>query len=769
MHGKIEILAPAGDYDTFIAVINSGADAVYLGLSDFNARMKADNFTSGNIENVVDYAHRYDVKVYVTVNIIIKDDEYKKLYDLIMAAVKAKVDAFIVQDVGVAVFLKEHFPGICLHASTQMGIHNVKGALMAKQLGVKRIVLSRETTLEDIKEIYEKTGLEIEYFVQGALCVAFSGNCYMSSFNNGNSGNRGRCLQLCRLKYDAFENNKYLNSGYLLSPRDLCLIKNIEELENAGVCSFKIEGRLRRKGYGATSVAIYRQALDLYYQEKKLSFEDSILSLKQVFSRGDFNYNAYLTNDIKEPIINKENQNHIGIKIGKSISCTPFKNIYCIELYSVHSLRMGDGLKFIDKNNKEIASIGIGNVDTLKDNHYRIYSKNKVPNGMDMYLTLNSSLEDYYLSLKRKVDISLSCYAYPNSPLVIYASKGNVEVAYTSDYIVQQAVNKPTSKDEIVTQLGKLGDTIYSCSDIKVECENVFLPKSVINDCRRNAISLLEKALKEKEEDKYKVKILPYSNLSTYNFPSMTQNILIVNERTSLDIIEYFLNLNYLIAYSFLDFINAEQFLQNINYDFAINLPNILNKKDLQIIDKLLNKYPNITLVANNISHLVYASKYNLIAGLGLNIISNRALNVYLNIGCKNAILSLETPVKVLNENTNSLYYCVGKNTLMNFAHCPYKVNYHNTCSNCTFNDSLSYKGENKEIHRIRRIKLSKCYFELLNSKCLNTYHKINNLKVIDIRELNDEEILNLYNVIEGQKRNITSIDSIGLLKIEIK
>ena len=277
---KMELLAPAGNFESLYAAINAGCDAVYLGLDDFNARIKAENFNTTNIYDVVRYAHLRDVKVYVTLNIIIKDDEYSSLLRMIKETIKANVDAYIIQDLGVASFLKSHFPNICLHASTQMGIHNVQGAQVAKELGFTRIVLSRETKLEDIKEIKEKTNLEIEYFIQGALCVSFSGNCYLSSFKTLNSGNRGRCQQLCRLKYQAFNGDTFINSGYLISPRDLSLIKNISLLKEAGVDSLKIEGRLRRKGYVATTVSTYRKVLDIFKNENinmNISYDEEIL------------------------------------------------------------------------------------------------------------------------------------------------------------------------------------------------------------------------------------------------------------------------------------------------------------------------------------------------------------------------------------------------------------------------------------------------------------------------------------------------------------
>lgn len=210
----LELLAPAGDMESFDVAVASGADAVYLGLDNFNARMKAQNFDCDNIAQVVSRAHFYGVKVYVTINTILQNCEFKELIELVKASIDAKVDAFLVQDLGVCKVLKETFDGICLHASTQLGVHNLYGAKVAEKAGFSRVVLSREAKLEDIIEIKNNTNLEIEYFVQGALCIAFSGNCYLSSKEQGASGNRGLCKQMCRLPYRAEVQGKSCD-GYL--------------------------------------------------------------------------------------------------------------------------------------------------------------------------------------------------------------------------------------------------------------------------------------------------------------------------------------------------------------------------------------------------------------------------------------------------------------------------------------------------------------------------------------------------------------------------
>ena len=225
---NLEILAPAGNPSALKTAINHCANAVYLGLQNFNARISADNFTTDNIASYVNFAHKFGVKVYVTVNTLVNNSEMPELIETVRSAVNAHVDAFLVQDFGIASVLFKCFPGINLHASTQMGVHNLYGAQMAEKMGFTRVVLSREAKLEDIKQIKQHTNLEIEYFVQGALCIAFSGNCYFSGMMQDDSGNRGRCKQYCRMKYSANFNTKDNTEKYLLSARDLCLLKNLE-------------------------------------------------------------------------------------------------------------------------------------------------------------------------------------------------------------------------------------------------------------------------------------------------------------------------------------------------------------------------------------------------------------------------------------------------------------------------------------------------------------------------------------------------------------
>ena len=253
----LEVLAPVGNIPSLKAAICAGADAVYLGLDLFNARIKANNFNKDNISTWVDYCHLFGVKVYLTFNTNIKQSERDIFASYVDIAAKAGVDAFIVTDLGCLDILKRY--DIPLHGSTQIGVHNLAGAKVLEDLGFTRVVLARETLSSDIAEIRKNTKLEIEHFVHGALCVCFSGACLMSSMMSGDSGNRGRCNQPCRLKYSSSFSSK---ESYLLSPKDQCLIDKVKELSGLGVDSLKIEGRLKQPHYVGEVVSEYSKAVE---------------------------------------------------------------------------------------------------------------------------------------------------------------------------------------------------------------------------------------------------------------------------------------------------------------------------------------------------------------------------------------------------------------------------------------------------------------------------------------------------------------------------
>lgn len=290
---KTELLAPAGSYEAFRAGLNAGADAFYLGGERFGARAYADNFDREILLRTIDEAHLFGKKIYLTVNTLFKDDEIDELYDYLFPYYRQGLDAVIIQDIGALKLVSECFPDMHIHASTQMTVTGYEGAAFLESLGVKRVVPARELSLYEIGKIRENTSLEIECFVHGALCYCYSGQCLMSSFIGGRSGNRGRCAQPCRLPYRVYDGKKLLSadtSAYALNTKDICLINDIPKLIEAGITSFKIEGRMKRPEYTAGVAAIYKKYIDRYYEAKETgeaSWEDYKF-LESLFNRDGF-------------------------------------------------------------------------------------------------------------------------------------------------------------------------------------------------------------------------------------------------------------------------------------------------------------------------------------------------------------------------------------------------------------------------------------------------------------------------------------------------
>ncbi len=301
-----ELLAPA-NLNTLEAAVINGADAVYLGGNMFSARKSAKNFDISELERAVDYCHLHNTKVYLTVNTLIADDEIKEFYDFVFDTASLGVDAFIVQDIGVANLIKTTIPEVPLHASTQMTVHNLGGAQLAKEFGFKRVVLARELLKQEIELISKESGIETEVFVHGALCVSYSGQCLMSSLIGGRSGNRGACAQPCRLPYKLYKDDTLVKSGYLLNTKDLSLAQKIPELIASGVSSFKIEGRMKDENYVTASVSVFRKCID----KNIPSSDEDIKMLENAFSRGGFTQGFYETSSLASKMRTERGNNDV--------------------------------------------------------------------------------------------------------------------------------------------------------------------------------------------------------------------------------------------------------------------------------------------------------------------------------------------------------------------------------------------------------------------------------------------------------------------------
>ncbi|MFA5524187.1 MAG: U32 family peptidase [Tissierellales bacterium] len=509
MINKIELLAPVGSIESLHAAVENGADAVYLGGKMFNARQYASNFSDEDLKKAVEYAHLREVKVYVTVNILLDDTELKEVIDYLIFLYNIDVDALIVQDLGLVRIIRQLLPDIEIHASTQMTINNYLGVQFLEGLGFKKVVLAREVSIDEIKYIKEKTNIQLETFIHGALCVCYSGQCLMSSMIGSRSGNRGRCAQPCRMAYSIVnvETNKTISpkfeEKYVLSPRDLNTIEHLDEIIDSGIVSLKIEGRMKKPEYVAIIVDRYRKELDrvLGKHSQRLTEKD-YRDMEQVFNRGFTK--GYLIGDYGKDLISFDKPNNRGILIGEVVKID--KGLMHIKLED--ELRKGDGIEIINKSGKGYGQIVDNlfeyNETTEKGNKGKII-RLKLANGVEVgskvyktfNLLLNTTAEETYKSKDnfKKTQINMAVELKIGKPAKLIIWKDQDYITVTSEEVVEKGIKLSLDNEKILKQINKLGDTPYITenNDIELE-EGAMVPVSVLNGLRRKGIEELNKS-----------------------------------------------------------------------------------------------------------------------------------------------------------------------------------------------------------------------------------------------------------------------------------
>lgn len=506
---KPELLAPAGGMEAFMAAVENGADAIYLGARAFSARGYASNFSEEELENAIDYAHLRGVKIYVTVNTLLKEGEMEGALILLSRLREMGVDAIIIQDLGLISLSRKYLPDLPLHASTQMTLHNSEGVRFVKDLGIERVVLSREVSLEEIKKIKERSVVEIEVFIHGALCISYSGQCLLSSLIGGRSGNRGYCAQPCRKKYRLYCDGKQIKTSgsYLLSPKDLNTNSGLGAIIESGIESFKIEGRMKRPEYVAGVVRIYRHLIDRYVKDPAgySVSEEEQETLSQLFNRGFTS--GYFFGNPRGKLMSRENPHNRGIPAGTVISYDSRTKLLRVKLSN--TLRLGDGIMVEnaetrpEDKGKIISSMytGKGQVYSAgKGETIEIPFDSRAPSGSTVYRTHDKKLMDSLKkesesgTLRQKIPISLSVTITPGKPirLEIKDNDSNI-ITVESEYLVEKAERTPTSKTQIEKQLTKLGNTLFEASELNINMEgDIFIPVGQLNDLRTRAVSQLE-------------------------------------------------------------------------------------------------------------------------------------------------------------------------------------------------------------------------------------------------------------------------------------
>lgn len=493
---QIELLAPAGSYEAFIAAILNGANAVYLGGSAFSARAFATNFTNQEIIDAVAYAHLRNVRVFVTVNTLYSDDQFPELYEYISFLYNENVDAVIIQDIGLLHMIKTCFPSFETHMSTQASIYNKEAAAYYESLGVNRIVLARENTIEEIKDICTNTPMDVEVFVHGALCMGYSGQCLFSSFLNDRSGNKGSCSQPCRLPYRLKLNKSDISkkNTFLLSPKDLCTIEYVEQLIDSGIHSFKIEGRMKRPEYVATIVKQYREAIDAVLQKQKVKDVDTkIYKMKTMFNRGFTKGHLFHDGNFLSGTFSGNK----GLEVGKVVDYNQYKKMLSITLN--HDIKQNDRFLFhsLDLPRTVTKLYYQGNLVNkgLKNQTIQIEMNQKVPVGEVVYRIYDSEqikiASETYQKEHIQLPISMSFYVQDDYPM-LQATYNEFVATVCSTIPVEVALKTSLSKDRIETQLKKLGNTIYYASNLNIDFpEGYTFAIKELNEMRRSVIENL--------------------------------------------------------------------------------------------------------------------------------------------------------------------------------------------------------------------------------------------------------------------------------------
>lgn len=666
----MKILSPAGNFESLKTAVYSGADEVYLGINEFNARNNIDGFNMDNLEQAVDFAHLYGVKVCLAINILFSDSELQKALDVVVDAYNFGVDYFIIQDLGLIKLVSENYPEIIIHASTQMGIHNLEGVLALEKYGIKRVVLARETPMSEIRRIKRNAKVEIEYFAQGALCVSFSGNCYLSSYFHDASGNRGRCKQLCRLPYTLEKDGKKVKSGYLLSAKDFNMLDRLAQLKDAGVDVIKIEGRARRPSYVGAVTREYFNALN----QKQVNKDNVMLAFNREYTDGYFSGNAKIISSFN---------NHIGIKIGNVQRVKTGKNFNEVYIQSDRVLTAKSTFKFF-LDGIEQNTITAYDLKDLGSGNYLITTTQKVTPRCDVHLIVDERLEQEVLSLTKKVDTYIKITAKEGQNITAeFNVYGEKKVVFGEK--LQSAQNSPLTNEQLVECFNK---SEYFTPRLEV-ClvGSSFIQKSKLNAFRREVYSSLFSTIVNASKHDLKGTVVKV-NKNVLKFTDFEFTCDFNGKYTASNVIyspeEYCLK-------------NVQKFIDNCKRQGVkgyLDTPNFALEKDVELLKEIVEN-TGIAIVANN----YYALNFN------TEIVVGGGLNVYNTVTAKElnkAVMSAESQV---GEKIEFPY--------MTLRHCPIKSHVGGSCENCKYTDGYVYISQSGKTMRLKRKKMSTCTFYL--------------------------------------------------------
>ncbi len=700
MKKKVELLAPAGDFTCVKAAVQNGADAIYLGFSSFSARASATNFTFEELEKAIHYAHIHNVNVHLALNTLIKNEEFAEALSIAERAYEMGIDAIITQDLGLGITLIKNFQKLPIHVSTQMTTNNLNGVKTLEKLGFKRIVLAREMSIHEIEHVCRNTNAEIETFVHGALCFSYSGKCLLSSMIGGRSANRGKCAQACRLPYELLENDKVIDKGYLLSPRDLCALEFIPNLIEAGVTSFKIEGRLKSPEYVAIVTRTYRKYIDLYLSGKKFEIDQKdINNLRQVFNRGNFS-TGHLGSEVNKKLVFKEKPNNMGIYIGNVSNYNDKKGHITLNLNE--TIALGDSVTFENEpakyrvselmfqeknipfacNNKKI-TIGRmkGNIKP-GDKIYKISSKLLSESATVTYL--DKELKKIKLSCKISVkkDLPISVSIIPSKEYEMYK---NISVNITSGILPIPAINQPLTKEKLITQFSKTTDTPFEFSKIDIDLDNnLYVAKlSELNNLRRTALQKLETLIVRKFT-RVPVEVRQKHFIDKEHTSNIKISLLLSELNSNFDYSNIEGADRVYISLRCIRDIKNKKAVKDITskFDTYIYLPAVMNLNYMNLLDNqissIISTYNIRGFVLSNAGNFTFLKNekyknFDFVGNYTLNVFNDYTANLLANYGLSSIALSPElckNDIQNINCSANKELIVYGKIKVMTTKYC---------------------------------------------------------------------------------------------------
>lgn len=661
---EIELLAPVGSFDALKAAVQNGANAVYLGGKDFSARASANNFDREELIEAVKYAHIRDVRVFVTTNTLIKQNEIEDFVEYAKFLYDIDVDALIMQDIGVAMLIHDLLPDFELHASTQMVAHSLEDVQYLESVGFKRVVLARELTVDEIKYICDNTNVDIEIFVHGALCVCYSGGCLMSSMIGNRSGNRGRCAQPCRQKYTMIDISTgeeiHSNGEYLLSTKDLNTIEDVDKIIETGVLSLKIEGRMKKPEYVATVINSYRNAIDEYQATKKVNIstetmEDLYTIFNRKFTKG------LILGEVGEDVMNSNVPNNQGLYVGKVVDYN--KKAKRLKIKLEGTLKKGDGINLgggtigrIIKG-KEIVQIGYKG-ETIELDFIGEARKNQ-----PVFKTSDTNLIDKaqktYTQDKEfaknliDAEITIKLGEYPELKLI---DKNNNSVTVKGDKLVEKALKVALGEEKIETQIKKLGNTPYELDDLKINLDKgVSMPISLINQMRREAIELLDEARIPVKGRAYKDSKIKYSPKKYAKDTNSNSKIRV--KINNIEALKSIINLDIDMIY-YEDVATLEQAMAMAtanNKKLIYSAPRIVRNKEYKRLEKS-NEYCKENVQISALGQVKYykenSENVSFDVDYYLNPFNSETINHYKKEGATTVCISQELNIHEIKETT---------------------------------------------------------------------------------------------------------------------